>query len=60
MAKKESAKKDLKTDNTQQEKMKALESQVQQRYYESDGYKESIARNTFNLIREGERLYIIQ
>ena len=42
------------------EKMKALESQVQQRYYESDGYKESIARNTFNLIREGERLYIIQ
>ena len=42
------------------EKMKALESQVQQRYYESDGYKETVARNTFNLIRAGERLYIIQ
>ena len=42
------------------EKMEALESQVQQRYYESDAYKESVARNTFNLIREGERLYIIQ
>ena len=37
-----------------------VESQVQQRYYESDGYKETVARNTFNLIRAGERLYIIQ
>ena len=42
------------------EKLRALESQVQKRYYESDAYKENLARNKFNLVYAGERLYIIE
>ncbi len=44
----------------EEEKMKAIESQVQQRYLESDAYKEILARTRFNLIHEGDRLYIIK
>ena len=40
--------------------MRAIESQVQKRYYESDAYKEVLARSRFNLIYEGDRLYIIK
>lgn len=44
----------------EEERMRAIESQVQKRYYESDAYKEILARSRFNLIYEGDRLYIIK
>lgn len=42
------------------EKNQQLDEKVLQAYYESDTYKERIAREQFNLIYPGERLYILE
>ena len=42
------------------EKSRKVEEEVEARYYSSDAYKELLARTRFNLIYEGERLYVIQ
>ena len=43
-----------------EEKNQQLEERVRQSYYESDAYKEKVAREQFNLIYEGETLYILK
>lgn len=43
-----------------EEKNRQLDERVLQAYYESDAYKEKIAREQFNLIYPGETLYVIE
>lgn len=43
-----------------EEKNLQLDERVRQAYYESDAYKEKIAREQFNLIYPGETLYVVE
>lgn len=40
------------------EKERQLDEKTMQEYYQSDEYKEQLAREKFNLIKPGERLYV--
>ena len=42
------------------EKEQQIEDQVLSKYYESDAYKEQLARDRLNLIYSGDRLYILE
>ncbi len=43
----------------EEEKERQLDERVLKEYYASDAYKEKIAREKFNLIYPGEKLYVV-